>query len=737
MAETENRRKPIFALDIGTRSVIGLTGYGEDDHFYVQYVEREEYNTRAVVDGQIENIGETAKVVNLVKERLEKKMGTTLKTVYIAAAGRVLRTVQASFIQELDETESISARMVSDMELGAVQVAYEQIFANEKEAEEEQTAFYCVGHAVQKYTLDGYDMSSLVDHKGHIAQAHIIATFLPRAVVESLYSTMGRCGLAVAGLTLEPIAAMNAIIPSDLRRLNLALVDIGAGTSDIALCDGGSVTAYTMATIAGDEITEALMNACLVDFATAEDIKQHFAGAAEDIIHYIDILGQPHDAKRSEMLALIQPVIEQLAQTIGEKILEAGGHAPAAVFLAGGGSQIVGLAPLVAKQLGLDSNRVAVGGALNMKRNISSEEDVYGPEFATPTGIALTAIRQSESDTFTVTVNGQQLHLLRSWDTSVLSILQMAGYRYSEIMPRTGQPLHCTVNGEHKVVRGGLPEHTEIYINGQQVSLMEMVHPGDDVVFKAAESGEPARATVADLLENMDSFEIYLDGEPYPAGDVVTVNGMSADANTLIEPDAVITVNRIGTVGMFCAQMDIDLNTIQVSCNGIQANSATILQANDRLEIMSAAADQAETPEEKAPETKTEPKAEPAVDTVPVQRTPEELENVSKEESAPQETAEILPEEPEEMLPDDAAVEETDMRIKQRTPLHLTLNKEKITLQPKPDKAPYQFFDLLPLTDIDPEKPQGIIVQKRNGKPASYLEILKENDTIEIYWERK
>lgn len=85
----------------------------------------------------------------------------------------------------------------------------------------------------------------------------MVATFLPSEVVDSLYAVMQKAGLEVASMTLEPIAALNAAIPADLRLLNLALVDIGAGTSDIAVCRDGSVVGYTMATVAGDEITEA------------------------------------------------------------------------------------------------------------------------------------------------------------------------------------------------------------------------------------------------------------------------------------------------------------------------------------------------------------------------------------------------------------------------------------------------------------------------------------------------
>ena len=66
-------------------------------------------------------------------------------------------------------------------------------------------------------------------------------------VVESLYTVMERAGMEVTCLTLEPIAALNVAIPKELRLLNLALVDVGAGTSDIAITKSGTIIAYDMA----------------------------------------------------------------------------------------------------------------------------------------------------------------------------------------------------------------------------------------------------------------------------------------------------------------------------------------------------------------------------------------------------------------------------------------------------------------------------------------------------------
>jgi len=260
---SEHQGEHIFAMDIGTRSVIGLIGRMTGDTLKIDAVAAEEHQNRAVVDGQIEDIAETAKIARKVKERLEREIGHSLSQVYIAAAGRVLKTGEAVHEAEIPENQEIDAPLVAKMEFAAIQSIHESLM---KEEADHEDSFLCVGHSVVRYTLDDYDFSSLIGHKGGRAAVKVIATFLPREVVESLSTTMDRIGLTVAGLTLEPIAAINAVIPTDIRKLNLALVDIGAGTADIAICEKGSVSAYTMVTVAGDEITEAIMEACLAGF---------------------------------------------------------------------------------------------------------------------------------------------------------------------------------------------------------------------------------------------------------------------------------------------------------------------------------------------------------------------------------------------------------------------------------------------------------------------------------------
>ena len=107
------KRKPqdssmTFALDIGTRSIIGVVGRVVDERFQVLAVEKEEHGKRAMLDGQIEDIAQVAKVARRVTERLEEKLGCTLERVCVAAAGRALRTEKGSYTMEFPEVTRIT-----------------------------------------------------------------------------------------------------------------------------------------------------------------------------------------------------------------------------------------------------------------------------------------------------------------------------------------------------------------------------------------------------------------------------------------------------------------------------------------------------------------------------------------------------------------------------------------------------------------------------------------------------
>lgn len=502
--------RTVFALDIGTRSIIGMVGVKEGGRVKIIAVEKAEHTSRAMVDGQIEDIDKVADLAGQVKRRLQDKLNLKLERVCVAAAGRALKTKRADFEMDLPDTQLIDDEIISRLEAGAISKA-EETFDEENAIQGITRRFYLVGYTVCQYYLDNYMMSSLKDHRGRLVKVDLIATFLPSEVVESLYTTMHKIGLEVASITLEPIAAINAAIPENLRMLNLVMVDIGAGTSDIAACVDGSVTGFTMATLAGDEITETIMKEYLVDFKSAESMKA-LMGKEEDI-SYTDILGFDQTVSQEEILKCCQSTSGLLCKEISDKILEVNGGPPSALFLAGGGSKLAGLKDGLVAALQMNQNRVAIAGKNFQTNAYSDEYDLDNPEYATPLGIAISSGLNLINDSFRVILNGKPAKLFRSGSFTVLNLLMMNGYSFQDIMGRPGLNIIVTVNGKRKVFYGTAAQPASLSINNKEGKLSEVVHAGDCIVFVPAVQGVSAKVRLKNIEHALICREITLNGK--------------------------------------------------------------------------------------------------------------------------------------------------------------------------------------------------------------------------------
>lgn len=677
--KTPQGKDILFILDIGTRSVIGVAGRVKDEMLEVLCVESMEHSQRAVVDGQIEDIEQTARIAGIVKDRMEQKLNLSFREVHVAAAGRVLKTGRVFCETELDDQKSIGAKELAALESMGVQKAYQELIANLSEGD--PTDFCSVGHTIVGYQLDGYAFSTLAGHRGKKAGIDLIATFLPSEVVESLYTTMSMLGLTIASMTLEPIAAMNAVVPRELRLLNIALVDVGAGTSDIAVADKGSVCGYTMATVAGDEVTERLMQEYLIDFETAERMK-FSASAGEDSFEYADVLGFPYTVSREEILERIRPTVDELAGQIAKGILSVNDIPPKAVFMVGGGSRTPELCQRVAAALGIEENKVAIGGNNYMKRQITAEAQYLSAEYATPIGIAVTAMAAGGGENFAVTLNGSRLQLLGKAMT-VMEALRRGGFQYGQIMGRSGKNVVLEYNGARRIVRGGLPTLAEIRVNGELAGLSTLLQAGDQIAFLPATDGEDAAPTVRELADPWEPFEVELFGQPADAGTRAWLNGVPADGDQPVVQGDQLQVKQIDTLGELLRSMGF---------SGWEEG----LFINDK-----------------------------PVDTPDQKLAPGDVISLGLEQPAPPVQAPA----PRPAPPPPAARPQPG-----RPALRVVLNGGEHLLPPKEDGSWYQLFDLLNFVDIDPNDPKGEIVVTRNGAPASYLEPLQNGDQVEIHW---
>lgn len=533
----------LFALDIGTRSVVGIILEEDNDHFHVQDILVKEHKERAMVDGQIHNVMYVAELINEIKQELEEKHGP-LSKVSVAAAGRSLKTEQASVTINIRNRPIFTEEDISRLELQAVQQAQQQLLQHKEDTK--TSHYYCVGYSVLYYRLDGEEIGSLLDQQGDEAQIEVIATFLPRVVVESLIAALKRANLEMDALTLEPIAAINVLIPPTMRRLNVALVDIGAGTSDIAITDKSTVVAYGMVPTAGDEITEALSDHYLLDFPVAEEAKRQLHCSEEILIQ--DILGFDQYYPKEEVLTAIEPAVKQLAKAIGEEILRLNNRtAPKAVMLVGGGSLTPNLTTEIGLVLDLPANRIAVRG-VDAIQNLTKEAHIKAsPELVTPIGIAIAA-KKMPIQYMSLTVNEQIVRLFELKEMTVGDAFLAANIRAKQLYGKPGHGLSISVNGQDIFIPGGHGQPAQILVNGQQSSTKTIIKTGDAIQLIEGQDGLPATATIRDIVDQAVIKTITIQETKYVIEPKITVNGASVSMDALVNDRDIIAYEIAETV---------------------------------------------------------------------------------------------------------------------------------------------------------------------------------------------
>lgn len=725
----------VFALDIGTRSIIGMVGSVEEDKVKIIAIEKEDHTERAMIDGQIENIDKVAMLAKRVKRRLESRLKVKLNQVCVAAAGRALRTKRADFEMELPRSQVIEDETISRLEAGAISRA-EKAFDADNEAENDSRNFYLVGYTVCQYYLDQYMMSSLKDHRGRNIKVDLIATFLPSEVIESLYTTMRKIGLEIASITLEPIAAINAAIPENLRLLNLVMVDIGAGTSDIAACTGGSVTGYTMATVAGDEITETIMKEYLVDFGAAEQMKAELE--TKDEILYTDILGLEHKASKEDILKHIEGASEHLCKEISEKVLEVNGGAPSALFLAGGGSKLAGLKEGLTAALKMDKNRVAVAGN-NFRANAYSDEyDLNNPEYATPLGIVISSGLNLINDSFRVTLNGKSAKLFRSGSFTVLNLLMMNGYSFQDILGRPGRDLVVTLNGKRKVFYGVPSQPASLFVNKREGKLSEVINAGDSIDFTPAVHGIPARAFLGDIEGALECEEITLNGEHcsletlLKGGDKIVMKLSQAQ---IAEMEAAEEEKKEEPAEE--AKKEAGAETEEKrAAEGIEETRDTVKWKQEELDFGSLHGEQKDSAketgirEESEPDAKDEAGAETEPDAEDEARTETEsdAEDEIRTETEPDTKDGIGAE--EEIEPVEEPADSRAETAVYGGEIVFQLNGAPLRLPQKEDGRPYYLMDMIQYSGIDLKNPKGRVELTVNGVSGLFQQELKPGDNI-------
>lgn len=711
----------VFGLDIGTRSIVGTVGYRVGtDRFIVVAQESIEHTTRAVIDGQIHDIPTVTKTITEIKNRLEKRIHCDLVDVSIAAAGRVLKTKKVHAVFDFTSDTKVTDDHIRSLDMLAVEKAYEEI---RKDVANAKKKFYCVGFSAVRYYLNDYPMEMLTMHMAKNIGVDLIATFLPDEVVDGLYAAVEAAGLHVASLTLEPIAAIQVAIPEKFRLLNIALVDVGAGTSDISIVKEGSITAFGMIPLAGDEVTEAIAKKYLVDFETAERVKRQCE--KKKSVSFENIFGENITLEPKDVLEATGEAVEGITKKIASSIMKLnGGKTVSAVFVVGGGGKHKGFTEKLAEYLGLPENRVAIRGE-EVLTNVKFEQSGIQKDstLVTPIGICLNFYEQ-KNNFIHVTVNEQRIKLYDSGKVTVLDACISSGFSQNNLFPIRGREIHYFVNGEERSVKGKTGEVALVKKNGKEVSLNESVAENDQITIRPSTKGERGRITVGDIAECREELEVTLFGETVRCPKLIEVNGELASVMYDVQDGDRIEVFDYVSVSSVMEFVDVPKEEL-VLLNGREAGISAKVYQGDRIEYKPKPLPKPEEEEPVDPEEDLQEQIEKDPLLQPLKPLPDWMKGI------PFDTAKLGPN--GTLIPGMTEAARAVRPVAVGKPVVVSVNGTQVTLPAKADPIFVDIFDVYP---FDMSKAGGTrLLTRINGVDKDFTEPLHEGDKIELRWE--
>ncbi|WP_310602353.1 cell division FtsA domain-containing protein [Anaerosporobacter sp.] len=546
-------------------------------------------------------------------------------------------------------------------------------------------------------------MLKLEDHKASRISVELLATFLPEEVISGLYCAVEKAGLQVANLTLEPIAAINVAIPEKFRMLNIALVDVGAGTSDISVTKDGSIVAYGMMPYAGDELTEKIMQRYLVVFSEAEKIKQ--GCAKKKTITYKDIMGISHKISVDEVKDALKDTIMFITKNVAEKIIELNGGKPvSAVFVVGGGGKVIGFVEALAQNLGLPEERVALRGEEVLGEvNFLPTKIKKDPLLVTPIGICLNYYEQKNNFIF-VNVNGERTKL---YDNSKLTIVDAAiqyGFPNEKLFPKRGNAIQYTVNGQTRMVRGELGEAAIVKLNGKETGINTAILQNDKIEIVESTAGKAAELCINQIPEYSSTITFTFNKKNVVCPKFVVANHKLVSEYYNIADGDTIEILNYYTLGQLLEfmdlpyQEDIKVNNVYASMDDKVYENFTIVYENigdgsfrDLNEEVTGIVSAEEDKEQIV--AKSEDTKKDAIEEVP---NTNNIKTISKE-------------------------------------IQILVNGENVTLH---GKESYIFVDILDFYEFDMTTARGTsLVLKVNQRPVEFSTPIENEDVINLYWE--
>ncbi len=385
---SDNNTQKIVALDIGTNKVAAIVGEFTPDGG-IEIIGIGSHQSRGLKKGVVVNIESTVQSIQRAIEEAELMAGCQIESVYAGIAGSHIRSLNSHGIVAVRDKE-VTAQDVERVIDAAQAMA---IPADQR-----------VLHILpQEYVIDSQEgvkeplgMSGVrLESKVHLVTCAVNAS-------QNIEKCIERCGLAVNDIILEQLASSYSVLTDDERDLGVCLVDIGGGTTDIAVFTGGAIRHTAVIPIAGDQVTNDIAMALRTPTHNAEDVKIRYACALaqlagpEEMIRVPGVGDKPSkELSRQALAEVVEPRYDELFTLIQAELRRSGFEdlIAAGIVLTGGAAKMEGVVELAEEIFHMP---VSLGSPKTVK---GLKDIVRNPIYATGVGLLLYGKEREEEHT--------------------------------------------------------------------------------------------------------------------------------------------------------------------------------------------------------------------------------------------------------------------------------------------------------------------------------------------------
>jgi cell division protein FtsA len=377
------RDELVVGLDIGTTKIAAIVGEVTDEGT-IDIIGVGTAPSRGLRKGVVVNIDATVQSIERAIEEAEHMAGCEISTVFAGIAGGHIKGLNSHgtvAVKDKEVRDGDVARVIESAKAVAIPMDREII------------------HVLpQEYIVDEQDgireplgMSGVrLEAKVHIVTASVTSA-------QNVVKCCNRCGLQVADIVLEPLASAEAVLHDDEKELGVALIDVGGGTTDIAVFADGAIVHTAVLPLGGNHLTNDIAVGLRAPLEAAEKIKQRWGCAIPSMLQpgetvEVPSVGgrAPRLVPREELVSVIMPRVEEIFDQVKKELARAGFEDMLAsgVVLTGGSTVLEGMAELAEEVLGMPARR-------GQAKNIGGLVDVVkSPSYATGVGLVQWGARQ-------------------------------------------------------------------------------------------------------------------------------------------------------------------------------------------------------------------------------------------------------------------------------------------------------------------------------------------------------